>query len=92
MGFFSFFIYACYDWLDTFNLAPNCMKRCKRIHEARDEGCEQINPVLMLKRIKHLEDVCKVLINENRDMCLYLTEPMTFDQAKKMRNNLMYYD
>lgn len=34
----------------------------------------------------------KVLINEHKEMCLYLTSPLTLDQAKKMRSTLSYYN
>ena len=45
-----------------------------------------------MKRIKHLEDVSKVLISEHKELCLYLTEPMTLKQARRMRQTLIYYD
>jgi hypothetical protein len=39
-----------------------------------------------------VEDISKVLIDEHKDMCLYLSEPYTVEQSKKMRGALMYYD
>jgi hypothetical protein len=92
MGFFTFFIYCCYDWLETFGLAPTCLSRYKRIHEIREESCEQLDPAIMLRRIKHLEDICKVLIPDSKEMCLYLTEPLTLEQARNLRNKITYYD
>ena len=92
MGFLTFFVYTIYDWMDTFGIAPKCLDRLKRIHDIRDESCALLDPVIMLKRIKHLEDICKVLIDDNQEMCLYLTEPMTLEQSAKMRANLTYCD
>lgn len=65
-GFITYLGYCCYDWLDTFGLAPKCLDRMAVIHETREEACEQLDPVLILKRIKYLEDVSKVLLNEHR--------------------------
>ena len=44
----------------------------------------------MLRRIKHLEDTCKVLVSEEQQNCLYLNEPMNLDEAKKMRMKFDY--
>jgi len=44
----------------------------------------------MLRRIKHLEDTTKVLVNEEQRNSLYLSEPMNLDEAKKMRMKFDY--
>jgi len=54
LGFFTYIFYCIYDWLATFGLAPKCLKKLKEIHEIREEACEQLDPVLILKRIKYL--------------------------------------
>ena len=91
-GFFTFLAYACYDWMATFGIAPECLKKLKNIHEIREESCDQLDPSIILRRIKHLEDISKVLLHEHKELCLYLAEPMTLSQAKKMRNTLNYYN
>ena len=61
-GFGTFIGYVFYDWLDTFGLAPPCMTKMKEIHEIRLESCEQLDPTYVLKRIRHLEDISRVLM------------------------------
>ena len=34
-GFATYLMYAVYDWLDTFGIAPACMNRLANIHEIR---------------------------------------------------------
>jgi hypothetical protein len=84
--------YAIYDWMDTFNIAPKCLKRMSEIHDVREEACEQMDPLIILKRIKYLEDVSKILLSEHREMCCHLTGPVSLQQARRMRNTLMFYD
>ena len=72
-GFLTFVAYACYDWMATFGIAPDCLNNLKNIHEIREESCDQLDPSIMLKRIKHLEDMGKVLMSEHNEMSLYLT-------------------
>ena len=31
-GFFTYVAYACYDWMATFGIAPDCLKKVKNIH------------------------------------------------------------
>ena len=92
LGFCTYLAYACYDWMATFGIAPECLPTLKAIHEVREESCDQLDPSIVLKRIKHLEDISKILINEHRDMCLHLVEPLSLDQARKMRKTLRFYD
>jgi hypothetical protein len=91
-GFVTYLAYCCYDWLDTFGLAPRCLERLGTMHEVREEVCRQLDPTIILKRIKYLEDVSKVLLNEHRELTLYLSEPLTLQQARRMRNALTFYD
>lgn len=53
-GFITFVTYACYDWMATFGIAPDCLKKLKNIHEIREESCDQLDPSILLRRIKHL--------------------------------------
>ena len=62
-GFFTFVAYCCYDWMDSFGIAPESLKKLKNIHDIRSESCDQLEPSIILRRIKHLEDVSKVLIS-----------------------------
>ena len=66
LSLFTFFAYCAYDWLDAFGVAPSCFSHLKSIHDTRNEACEQLDPTIMLKRIKYLEDANKVLMNEHR--------------------------
>lgn len=89
---YNYFFYCCYDWMDSFGVPPTCFTHLKNIHEMRTESCEQLDPAIILKRIKYVEDVSKILLKEHREMCLYLSEPLTITQAQKMRRTLFYYD
>jgi hypothetical protein len=91
-GFFTYIAYAFYDWMDAFGIPPTYFTKLKHIHDTRIESTEQLDPTIVLKRIKHLEDISKVLMSEHREMCLYLAEPLSLDQAKKMRSTLLYYN
>ena len=72
-GFFTFVAYCCYDWMATFGIAPDCFTNLKNIHEIREESCDQLDPSILIRRIKHLEDMGKVLMSEHNEMSLYLT-------------------
>jgi hypothetical protein len=63
LSFKNYFFYCCYDWLDTFGIPPTCFSSLKKIHEMREESCEQLDPTLILKRIKYLEDANKTLMS-----------------------------
>lgn len=54
LSFFRYLAYSFYDWADTFGLSPQSCTTLKNIHDIREETCEYLNPVLILKRIKHL--------------------------------------
>ena len=60
-NFLAYLGYSIYDWMDAFGYPPTSFKHFKKIHEIREEVNEHMNPVLVLKRIKYLENVCKML-------------------------------
>ena len=91
-GFMTYVCYAIYDWLDTFSLAPKCLKTLGNIHAVREEACQMLDPIVILKRIKYLEEVSKVLLTQHKQLCLHLVEPMTVEQSTKFRKTLMFYD
>ncbi len=68
------------------------MEKMQKIHEAREQACEQLDPALILRRIKYLEDVSSLLLSEHRELALHLAEPMTLKQAKKLRRLINFYD
>lgn len=78
--------------MEAFGIAPSCLKKLARIHETRQEACEQLDPTLMLKRIKYLQDVSAVLLSEHRELALHLSGPLTLRQARRMRAIVEYYD
>ena len=64
--FFAYIGYSIYDWMDAFGIAPQSFTYFKKIHQTRDEINEHLHPVLVLKRIQYLENVCKILVNDKQ--------------------------
>jgi hypothetical protein len=62
LTWYNYFFYCCYDWMDSFGIAPKCLTKLKGIHDMREESCEQLDPAIILKRIKYVEDVSKILL------------------------------
>ena len=91
-NFFTYLKYTLYEWISLLCCCQPNWHDCKKITEAREEVNEQMDVEMLLRRITHLEDVIRLLIEEREEKTLYLKHPHSLATHRKNRSFMKYYD
>ena len=90
--FLMYLKYVMYDWIKMLTCCEPDWDDCKRIDSAREEAVEQMDVQLLLKRVSYLEQLIHLFFSKGEDICTYLTGGQTFEDLKKRRTIMNYYE
>ena len=90
--FLMYLKYVVYDWVKTLTCCEPDWEDCKKIDASREEAVEQVDVQLLLKRVSYLEQLNHLFYRGGEDICTYLTGGQTFEDLKKRRSIMSYYE